>query len=279
MSNSNMGLPAKAHDKMFRLADQQQQAFVLMHSTVGRISDVEKAIAINPADGDRVRALRRELTTLRTSHQQHQDRHRECADLNASLRRYLERLPPNVDIADAKPVRLKLQDGENYTTAVDRIRREIAGLVSERIQVSQSGPPIEEIKANVRSWIEQRRRLARPLITATHEKFSIRFEGYLDDATAPILDIAAALAWFDPERFGERLDELIDAMPPPRLALTGSDKSERLRSIAKRLYELEQLEEAIIVAAEDEGQVIARRPTADPKAVLGITVRSMAAAA
>ncbi|MGY4176778.1 cell division septum initiation protein DivIVA [Bradyrhizobium sp. USDA 4518] len=276
---SSATLPTKVHDKILRLADQERQAFVLMHSTVDRISDTEQAIGYNPADDDRLRALRRELMTLRTSHQQHQERHRELADLNARLRQYLERLPANVQLAEAKPARLKLQDGESYPAAIERVRREITGIVSERIRIEQSGPPRSEVKRRVKEWIERRGRLARPSVTATHDSFSVQFQTYLDNATAPILDMAAAFAWFDPDGFERKINELIDGMPEPRLALTASEKSERLRDLKQRLYELERVEEQILTAAEEENQLIPRRPTASPNAVLGIVVRSMANAA
>lgn len=279
MSNTNPTLPAKVHDKLFRLADQEQQALVLSHSAVNRISELQKAIAINPADDDRIAAFRRELTNVQSSLEQHQDRHRDLAGLNGRLRAFLERLPVNVQLAEAKPVRLKLQDGESYLAAVERVRRDIISVVSERIRVDQSAPPRSDVKRRVKAWIEQRGHLARPAVTATHDAFTVQFQTYLDNATAPILDIAAALAWFDPNGFERKINELIDGMPEPRLALTASEKSERLRDLRDRLYERERLEETLIMAAEEQNQVILRRPTASPNAVLGIIVRSMANAA
>ena len=61
-------------------------------------------------------------------------------------------------------------------------------------------------------------------------------------------------------------------MPPPALALSASDKSQRLQEIKARLYELEVEEEGLISAAEEQGQIIARRTSADPRVIIGLVI-------
>jgi hypothetical protein len=70
-------------------------------------------------------------------------------------------------------------------------------------------------------------------------------------------------------------------MPVPKLAMTASEKSDRLREISRQLFTLERGEEALVTAAEEQLQMISRRSTADPKAILGLNVsyKSTAAAA
>ncbi|UVO28343.1 hypothetical protein [Bradyrhizobium arachidis] len=272
-------LPKGVQAKLLHLDDAAHQAQALISSTIRRVGELERLLVNNP-DGPSSDAIREEITLLRRKQSNHADRYRECADVNAAIRRYLESLPANVVVEDAKRTKVKLKPGENYSTAVERVRREIAGLVSERLRVQQAGLPIEEIREKARDWITQRSRLARPYVTANHDQFTVRFDVYVENAPIPITDVAAIMAWLYPERFAKKINEIIDQMPKPVLALSAEEKSQRLREIKGSLYELEVEEESLISAAEEQGHIIARRVTADPKAILGLVLnRSKANAA
>ncbi|OSI70978.1 hypothetical protein BSZ21_10230 [Bradyrhizobium canariense] len=271
-------LPKRVQVKLLRLEDAEQQAQALISSTIRRIGELERLLVNNPGS-PAADALREEITLLRRRQSDHSDRHRECADVNAAIRRYLESLPANVAVEDARQSRPKLKPGENYVSAVERVRRDIAGHVSERLRVQQAGLPIEEIRAKAKDWITQRGRLARPYVTASHDHFTIRFDVYVENAIAPVTDVAAILAWLYPERFSKKIDEIIEQMPKPALAMSARDKSQKLRQIKERLYELEMEEEGLISAAEEQGQIIARRMTADPRAILGLEINRATAAA
>jgi hypothetical protein len=120
----------------------------------------------------------------------------------------------------------------------------------------------------------------RPIVTASHEQFDVKFTFVDPNAYAPVLDPLTLLAWFDPEFLETRLNALIDEMPKPKLALTPAEKAGRLASIKAALFEAERLECAHIDTALDEGTIIAHRPNVDPQALLGIVVsRSKANAA
>lgn len=271
-------LPKGVQVKILRLADAEQQAQALISSTIKRISDLERLLANNP-DGSSADALCEEVALLRRKRVDHADRYRECADVNAAIRRYLESLPANVVLEDIKQSKAKPKPGENFVAAVERVRREIAGQVSERLRLQQAGLPVEEIRARAKDWITQRARLARPYVTANHDQFTVRFDVYVESAPVPITDVAAVMAWLYPERFTKKIDEIIDQMPKPALALSADAKSRRLREIKDRLYELEVEEEGLISAAEEQGQIIARRTTADPRAVLGLVINRNSIAA
>jgi hypothetical protein len=238
-------LPKGTQIKILRLEDAEQQAQALISSTMRRISELERLLA-NNANGAAADALYEEITVLRKKQADHSDRYRECADVNAAIRRYLESLPANAIFEDAKRSKRKLKPGENYNDAVERVRREVAGHVSERLRVQQAGLPIEEVRAKAKEWITQRGRLARPYVTANHDHFTIRFDVYVENAIAPVTDVAAIMAWLYPERFNKRIEEIIDQMPKPTLALSAERKLQRLREIRDHLYELEMEEEALI---------------------------------
>ncbi|SCB51229.1 hypothetical protein GA0061098_1015111 [Bradyrhizobium shewense] len=272
-------LPKAAQLKILRLEDAEQQAQTLISSTVRRIGELERIIMNNP-DGDRGDAVREEIALLRERKDEHTDRHRSCCDVNAAIRRYLGMLPANAVLSDAKNIKVRPRGGESFVAAVDRVRRDIANLVSERFQVQQCGLPVEEIRAKARDWIARHAQTARPRITATHNEFAISFEVYDENASVPMPDIAAIMAFLYPEKLTKRIDEAIEQMPKPRLSLSAEQKGKRLREIKDLLYERETEEEALISLAEEQGQTIDRRPTADPRAILGLVVdRNRATAA
>ncbi|MCK1547189.1 hypothetical protein IVB12_36020 [Bradyrhizobium sp. 179] len=272
-------LPKAAQLKILRLEDAEQQAQTLISSTVRRIGELERIIMNNP-EGDRVDAIREEIALLRERREEHTDRHRSCCDVNAAIRRYLEMLPANAILSDAKRTKVRPKAGESFVDAVDRIRRDIGKLVAEKFQVQRAGLPIEEVRSKVRDWIMQRAEKARPRITATDNEVAISFDIYDEKASMPVPDIAAIMAFLYPERLMKRIDEAIEQMPKPALALSAEQKANRLREIKDLLHDLETEEEALISSAEEQGQMIDRRPTADPKAILCLVVdRNRATAA
>lgn len=270
MIDDNSKLPAGAHARILALVDQEQQAHTLSLSAVRQIGDLQRAIGNSP-HGDKAAGWEIEVNRLRLLQQQHHARHRAFADLNARVRHYLASLSADVAVEDARRIKPKLK-GETHQQAVTRIRNDIEKLIAEQTNVRQAGLPAEEIKAQAKRWVVERAMKGRPAITATHDKFDVVFS-YMDpSAYTPTLDPLALIAWFDPEHLETKLNELIDEMPKPKLALTPTDKAKRLASIASELLAAERLEIAHIDAAQDEGSVIALRGNVDPVALIGLVV-------
>ncbi|MBB4391762.1 hypothetical protein [Bradyrhizobium sp. ERR14] len=262
-------LPPKAHLKILALEDGEQAALTLASSTTRKISELQLALNLNP-NSPNADAMRLEVERLELLQRKYQDQHRQRADLNSRVKRYLSLLPASAHLADARPTRIKLKDGETFLAAVERIRAEIARLASDRLNVEQCALPASEMKAQAKKWITESAIKGRPTIKASHERFEVTF---LDpNAYSVHFDVPSLLAWFDPEGMELKINELIDAMPIPKLALTPSEKTQRLRKIADDVLELERLEEALIVAAEETGQHVPRRPNCDPRALLCIVV-------
>lgn len=263
-------LPARALAKIFGLKDQARQAQTVMLSNQRQIGELQRAIDINP-NGDKADALASEVARLRDMQVPHQARHRGLADLVARVEHYLATLPADAEIEDTKKIKVKLK-GETHQQAIADLRLKIGKLIAERSDVERAGLPVEEIKAQARKWITTRAMQARPAITATHDRFDVRFSFMDPTAFAPILDPLALLCWFDPEHLETKLNELIDEMPKPTLALTPAEKAERLASLAVELAEAERLECALIEDAMDNGTIVAYRANVNPAAVLGIVV-------
>ncbi|QHO73976.1 hypothetical protein ACH79_16395 [Bradyrhizobium sp. CCBAU 051011] len=266
----NDKLPAKAHAKIVALVDQEQQASTLMRSTLRQIGELRNSLNTNSVSQHA--AINKEVERLDILREKHADRHRQLADLNTRIRHFLEMLPADAALDDAKAVKIKLKPGETHQQVITELRLKIIELLGERSQVERAALPIEEIKAQAKKWITQRAIAGRPAIIATHDKFDVRFTAMDPAAYTPMLDPFALLAFFDPEHLETKLNKMIDEMPKPQFALTPAAKAERLASIAAELGNAERLECALIDAAQDEGSIVSYRPNTDIEALLGIVV-------
>lgn len=267
-------LPQYAQAKLLRLMEQEQQALILVHTTTQRISELQRAIGNNPRS-ESADDWRREVTFQQNTLTVRQTRHRALAGLNANLRLYLEKLPADVEATASKPTNIKLQEGEDYSDAVDRIRGQIAALNAEKMRVDRATMTKEERKATIAGWVERQRERARPFMNWPKDGNPIiRFDTNLIDANAPIRDVPAMLCWLMPNTMAKRLCEEIDTAPDVN-SMCKEDKAERLKDIAKETLAWSRQEEAIIALAETKDQFIVRRFDADPRAVLGLTVRGL----
>jgi hypothetical protein len=147
-------LPSRVQSKLMALKDAEQQALTTMMMNQRMISETQYAHDINPT-GPKAEALAREVARLQALQPDNQTRHRALADLNAKVEHYLALLPANVELDDAKPVRLKLKEGDTHLKAVQRLRGEIIGLISERGNVERSSPTLKEMKASAARFVQQ----------------------------------------------------------------------------------------------------------------------------
>jgi hypothetical protein len=269
--SDNRQLPPRARAKIFTLIDQEAALQTAMHANRRQINELSKAYDI-ASDDQRKIELKQESDHRQEVQATQRERHHALADLNAKIRRFLDMLAADAVLDDAKPPRIKLKPGQNHQQAVAELRGQIIKLISERSQVERAALPIAEVKAQLRKWIKEHSMRTQPQIVATHETFTVKFEHYLEGALAPVLDIAAMLAWFDPEHFEQKLMALIDQMPAPKLAMTPTEKVERLAAIKVELGDAERLECALIDDALDNGVLIDIRPNVDIRALLGLVV-------
>ncbi|MCA1457757.1 hypothetical protein I6F35_32010 [Bradyrhizobium sp. BRP22] len=258
------------------LKDAEHQALAILTSTQRTISEAKHAYGINP-HGDKADALRQEIERLESMQPANSARHRALADLNAKIARYLELLPAHVTLDDAKPIKLKAKPNETHLQAVQRLRGEIMGLVSERGRVERASPTTKEMKAAARRYIQSLAEQYPARLIIEHGKFELEFgRGVIGERAPTPLEV---LSWIDPALVQHRLYEMIDARPKPSLQMDAADRKQRLDEIKAELFELERLECAHIDAAREEGTLIEHRPNVDIRALLGLAVRRMASAA
>lgn len=270
-------LPPRVQAKLASLKDAEAQALTIMSSNQRAISETERAHDINPT-GDRAAVLAREIIRLQALQPAHQERYKTLADLNAKVERYLAMLPANVELDDAKQIKLKLKSDESHLQAVQRLRIEIMGLIAERGQVERASPTTKEMKAQAKLYVQSLGLKGTPHLVIEHGKFEMHFgRGVIGEG---FMTPEEVLAWVDPALLLGRLEKMIDEMPKPARQMDADDRKQRLDEIKAELFDLERRECRHIDAAREEGTVIEHRPNVSVKALLGlVTSRSRANAA
>jgi hypothetical protein len=273
-------LPDKARQKLTILQQERDTAQALVTSTLSRISDTGRALDNNPT-GEHAADMEFELTRLRAHLGQYQAKFEQLSMLHGNVRRWINDVKPNAVLSDCKPIKLRERAGESTIDAIGRVRGEIGVLAGEQRQAMDAGLPRDEIRAQVAKFVQSQAMRCKPHIMANHRDFSITF-GDQSSFTNPAPDHIAFLCWFDPDTAADLLNNEVDRQFPPDEAafvMTPADRVLRLAEIKASLLRLELTEEQLIERAEEEGQVVPRRPAADPAAVLGILVERAKAVA
>jgi hypothetical protein len=259
-------LPPRSRERLTALSDTISESSVLIASHIRRVNELRASLGNVFAHGKNAEA-QRDLARMLTKQSAAQVRFRELSALLATLQHFLQNLPSNVVLVDLKHPKPKIRG--SATEAVEGIREKIKALRRDIVAVQRAVPTPEEMKAAARETVKANADRARPKVNATnHGKMDIVF-GALDFSTRAITPFEH-LCWLNPDDVIAKLDAEIDAQPKSALALSAVDKAARLEELSAAMLALERDEEALI--ASSPGQEIARRPQADPRAVLGVTI-------
>lgn len=261
-------LPAAAREKITALADAEQDARALVASTLRRIADAQGAASYNPANPANP-ALVQEVHRLRDVLATHQERAAHFSQLNMQVREWLAALPAGAELKEVRAPKVTLAKGQTHASAVEQVREEIKATIKAIVAVRRCGLPIDEQKATMRAHVMALAARTKPRIRADHDGVELAFSS---GGFTSALDVFAFEAWRDAEGLIARLEREIDAMPRAALELTPDAKAARIRELKAALDTLERREEAVISAAAQENQYIARRGDADPAAILGVSV-------
>jgi hypothetical protein len=271
-----MELPIKARLKLMTLQTSAETAHDATLSATRRLSDINKAMATNPSS-ERAN-LEHETARWRGKQEETQRRYRSYADLSARLEGYLLTLGP-VQLADAKVKPAMIAKGETLGQAASRIRAKISALTVERQKVASAALAVADAKLQAAEYVAKLVERGAPKIVYGHDRdFRAQFSALIDNAYTTQQDIGAHLAWLDPSSFLARLCAQIDAAPKPLFAISAKQRAERLVTLDAELLALEFDEEAIITKSESEGPILERRPQADPRAILGVSILKPAVA-
>ena len=258
-------LPPSAAMKLTVLSDAISESSVLIASHIRRVNELRASIGNVFAHGKNAEA-NRELARMLAKQTAQQVRFRESSQLLAGLEHWLQNLPRNVVLEDIKK-HSKPKFKGSAVEAVEAIRDKLKTLRKDISAVQRATPTAEEMKAAVRATVQANGDRARPKITATEHKFDVTF-GTLDFSTRAITPFEIE-CWLHPDDVVAKLDAEIDALPVSPLALSAADKAARLEELSAAMLSLERDEEALIAGSAQE---IARRPQADPRAVLGVII-------
>ncbi|MBB5053319.1 hypothetical protein HNQ36_003310 [Afipia massiliensis] len=270
-------LPRKAAKKLTLLRIETEDAGALVNSTMQRISSVKRAISSNPPD---LADLEHELARLQGNAADHQTKHNAMVQLLTQITTgWLPTLKPDSVLVDIEqPAEFVPRKDEPVAAAILRLRNEIASLDDELRRANRAVPTRACRREAAKRYVDDLVLRSPPKVASSkYGKFSVDFT---DAGSFTVkANVAAALAFLEPEKFLKRLYALIDDAPEPELALTATDKAARVAAIRSEMLKLEVLEEAAIEFAAYEQIQITRRPFANPLAVLSCTLRSKQATA
>lgn len=172
---------------------------------------------------------------------------------------------------------------KGFPAAIDQIRAELRALNERRLEVENAPLPPNELLARAVAEIDAlaQRGALRVNPTARGPEPVTSLNEALRIAAVPVpeangLNIFSPGAgggtlwvWLHRDALVERVEQMIGELPA-KGCLTDEERKARLDEIDGKRLEVERAEEALICLAEQNGQVITRRPDASPIAILEI---------
>jgi hypothetical protein len=260
-------LPDKAAKKFMELRHLADNLQALISSSLARASELRRALQNNPISPEapnwefEIDRLQSHVATL-------QAKAGNASQLLATLSHWLPTLRPDQKLVETPAIKLPLLHGDTHVAAVARIRQEISSLGAELYAVNHAGPTLDEQREAARKYVDGLLAKTKPTVKVSHSKFELNFSS--DSSFTPKANVAAAMAWLDPDRFLKNIISVIDATPQPRIVMTAKEKSKRKAEIEAELLKNERIEEWLISDAAIDDVHIPRRPLANPYAVLGV---------
>lgn len=249
-----------------RLPEQAREKLLVLDSR--RIEEAAAAAARLPYEVTDQKISER----VRVSQDRHRLRHDALHALCTHVRQWLNSLPPGAVLEPAEPVNARPIKGETLAQAVARLRDEITA-AQNNLRVVKAAPLLKsELKASAALLVQQLAARGRPNVSAGRNGLAVAFTAPNADTLAHHHDIAALMAWVDPDAMTRALEKEIDAMPEQQQPMPKAEREKRAAELAASLLELEWQEETLIDIAASEGLDVMRRENASPAAVLGIVV-------
>lgn len=167
----------------------------------------------------------------------------------------------------------RIGKGQTIFDAIEAARDRIDDLRSQ-LDAARAAPlPSDEAKTIARKNIERLADLGAidfdPCVThgglPIYPSFSpTRME------SRTVIDAAAILHWLLKDQLIERAEKEIDLIADDDFALSTEQRHERIKTLKREILDAERLEETLLEKAAATGIPVARRPNADPRAVLGV---------
>jgi hypothetical protein len=248
-------LPAAAAQKLNLLSVAAMVAEDAVRAVSSRLSNLPRDAEVRPQlEHERVR---------------HSARHQAISALVHKLNEFLMKLPANAALEVVPAEIIELRDGAALTSAIEDVRREIAALQGQAQVIKNAPLPLADQRQAVAAYVERLAQTAVPFASVV-QNGTLRI-GFKDVLIEPEQTLAL-LAWVDPEKVTAALTGLLESAPRVVGAMPASERQQRLAELEDKLLALERAEESMIERAAKLGIDVLRRPTADPRSVLGIAV-------
>ena len=234
-------------------------------------SDAEEARLLAP-----VHAAKRRLDAATAAHQRAVEVWERFAFLE-DCAAWLEHIGPGVTFEHV--VVQPPKSAKGFGVEVERIRKELAALDDQWAAAESAPAPkndllnravaeIDRIAERGRPDVNPRSRGGDPLRLAEQLAIGTRTVGSGENrSTSLVGNPAPFLVWAVRDQLTEKISAMVEALSDQGV-LTDAQREEEFARIAARRLEVERAEESTILVAEAEGQAIARRRQADPRAIL-----------
>lgn len=194
--------------------------------------------------------------------------------LISHLEHWMTTIRPDMKLVDTPAVTMPLGDGDTYMTAIGKVRRDIATLSSEYHAANNSHQTMAEKLEMAERYVDGLVAKTNPRLKISRDAFELDFS--VEGSFTPKANLAAAMAFLDRDKFLRKVIDMVEehdaAAPQHRLVMTADVRAKRLLEIRAELLKAESIEEWLISAASQDDVFLARRPTADPCAVLSVKI-------
>ena len=163
-------------------------------------------------------------------------RHAQLSRLLAGVRQWVAALPHDVELVDVEPVAVEPLAGAALEEALAGIRKAIAEGKMEMHRVSAAALPKADLKRAAKAWAHDLAAKGRPNLELRKGLFTAAFHSERADfdwGNTPAF-VAQVMAWFDADRFAQRLADEVDLMPDT-FSLSASAKTKRLGELTEEL--------------------------------------------
>jgi hypothetical protein len=188
--------------------------------------------------------------------------------LAVNLQRWVQTLGRGITLEPAKPKRFRLDDDETAAQALMRLRAEIANATAQLATAKDAPLPKEDVQLRANNYVAELAKRGQPKV---NRKGDVSWESTWA-SSPPSMRAIETMAWLFPERFAQRLEDLIDGLPDPDLVLNAADRRKCIRELEQTIEKLERDEEAAVAMCIADGVDVLRRANASPLAVLGVAI-------
>jgi hypothetical protein len=251
-SQANGDADAMAHAVVAQVFGLEQQKPALLNmaaSTPDRAEAIEAQLA----------ALDAEIGRLRAVQAARSDRARNDRQIVVQLRDAMARWGSGTRLVPAaSPAAVASTGGPGE---IVRLRQQIDTLKDEREHIIRAPLPREELRARATAAVDALAESGVPKLDVERGRFGIK---WIPDG-ASLMHVVAFIVAHDRANVLAALHRAIDIATAGEPGIADADRARKLADLDRRILELERREEAAIEATPE----IARRPDADPRAVLG----------